>query len=183
MLMTDTAGGKQTANARWPPPEGVWYDVLQKSGLVQPVEHALVRHTGISLVTWATRVNRGLPYIPTLLLTTVGRRSGELRDVALGYYVHERRVILVASLGGAARHPSWYLNLEANPLVWLTINRRRQAFDTDTARGAEREAIWSYVKGRVPGYEAYERRAAGHGRELPVVVCTPRTPMPELQPW
>jgi hypothetical protein len=91
---------------RYPPPEGAWFDVLTKSGLVKPIEHRLVRHTGASMVTWATRVNRGLEYIPTLLLTTVGRRSGHLHDVALGYYVDDGNVVLIGSVGGAAENPT-----------------------------------------------------------------------------
>lgn len=156
---------------------------MGKAGLTTPVENALVRYTGLSLVTWATRVNRGLEYIPTLLLTTVGRTTGDLRDKALGYYVHEGQVIIVGSVGGGAKHPDWYLNLQAHPLVWLTINRRRHACDTHTATGAERDQIWSYIKGRIPEYEVYEQRASGHAREMPVVVCAPRAPIPGLRPW
>jgi deazaflavin-dependent oxidoreductase (nitroreductase family) len=157
--------------------------VLSKAGLTTPIDRFLVRHVGVSLVTWATRVNRGLEYIPTLLLTTVGRRSGQLRDVALGYYVHDGRVVVIASSGGSAEHPSWYLNLQENPLVWVTINRRRHACDARTASGHERDAVWSYVKGRVPEYATYETRAGAHGRELPVVICTPRAPVPGLRAW
>jgi deazaflavin-dependent oxidoreductase (nitroreductase family) len=159
------------------------FDVLTKANLVAPIERALVRHVGVSLVTWATRVNRGLEYIPPLLLTTVGRTSGVLRDVALGYYVNGADVVVVGSLGGAARHPDWYLNLQAHPLAWLTIQRRRHACDTRTATGSERDQIWSGIKARVPEYEAYERRATAHGRDIPVVVCTPREPISGLRAW
>lgn len=179
--MTDDE--QRATERRWPPPEGAWFDVLSKSGLTQPLERALVRHTGVSLVTWATRVNRGLEYIPTLLLTTVGCRSGALHETALGYYVWQDDVVLVGSLGGAARHPAWYLNLQAHPLAWLTINRRQHACDTRTATGEERAEIWSYIKARIPEYAAYERRAERHGREMPVVRCTPRTPITGLRPW
>jgi deazaflavin-dependent oxidoreductase (nitroreductase family) len=182
--MTDSASTpEEPRRRRYPPAEGAFYDVLQKAGIARPLELALVRWTGASLVTWVTRVRRGLEYIPTLLLTTVGRRSGELRSVALGYYVHNDRVIIIGSVGGGASHPAWYQNLQAHPLVWLTINRHEYACDTHTAAGEERSEIWSYVKGRIPEYETYERRATGSGREIPVVVCTPRIPIPGLRPW
>jgi deazaflavin-dependent oxidoreductase (nitroreductase family) len=168
---------------RYPPPEGAWFDVLTKSGLVKPIEHCLVRHTGASMVTWATRVNRGLEYIPTLLLTTVGRRSGHLHDVALGYYVDDGDVVLIGSVGGAAENPDWYRNLCDHPLVWLTINRRRYPCDAYTAAGDERQRLWSHVRSRIPEYEAYERRATVHKREIPVVVCRPRKAIPGLRPW
>jgi deazaflavin-dependent oxidoreductase (nitroreductase family) len=166
-----------------PPPEGVWFDVLRKSGLVRPIENRLVRYTGVSMVTWATRVNRGLEYIPTLLLTTIGRRSGDLHDTALGYYVNEGRVVIIGSVGGAAEHPDWYLNLCDHPLVWLTIQRKRYPCDTYTAAGAERDLLWAYVKARIPEYAAYERRATRNQREMPVVVCQPRRAIPGLSPW
>lgn len=176
-------GTGQQRPKRVQPPEGAWFDVLGKAGLVRPIEHTLVRHTGISMVTWATRVRRQLEYIPTLLLTTVGRRSGDLHDTALGYYVHDGRVLIIGSVGGGPAHPDWYLNLRQHPLVWLTINRRRSPCDTYTATGRQRDELWSYVKTRIPEYEAYERRAARNEREIPVVVCTPRREIPGLRPW
>jgi deazaflavin-dependent oxidoreductase (nitroreductase family) len=157
--------------------------VLAKADLARPIEHALVRHLGVSMVTWVTRVGRGLEYIPTLLLTTVGRMSGELHNTALGYYVVDDRIVLIASVGGGASDPDWYRNLQTHPLVWVTINRTRAACDATTAHGEERDAIWSYVKGRIPEYEVYERRAGEHGRELPIVICTPRRPIRGLRPW
>ena len=162
---------------------GAWFDVLQKSGLADPLERALVRHTGVSMVTIATRVGRGLEYIPTLLLTTVGRTSGALRECALGYYVWEDEVVLVGSVGGSARHPDWYLNLCAHPLVWLTINRKQVACDSKTATGDARDEIWQFIRNRIPEYAVYERRASRAGREIPIVVCTPRRPLTGLKAW
>ena len=104
-------------------------------------EKELARHLGISSRHLVNLRRRGLPYIPTLLLTTVGRRSGTLRDVALGYYVYEGNAILVASLGGAAHHPVWYLNLLDHPLAWITVNRKQVPVETRTAVGEERARI------------------------------------------
>ena len=150
------------------------FAALEKTGMVMPIELAVLRHTGVSMVTWVTRCGRGLPYIPTLVLTTVGSRTGHLRDVALGFYIRDGNVLLVASVGGAARNPAWYVNLRAHPLAWITVNRQRVAVDTRTATDGERDELWSYIKSRVPEYTAYEVRAAP-AREIPVVIATPRS--------
>lgn len=175
--------GSASTTHSWPPPEGAWFDVLAKTGLLGPIERALVRHTGLSLVTWATRVHRDLEYIPTLLLTTVGRRSGRLRDTPLGYFVDGGDVVLVASVGGAPNDPDWYRNLSDHPLVWLTLNRRRHACDARPAEGSERDRIWIAITERIPEFAAYRRRASDHGRDIPLVVCTPREPIEGLRQW
>src|SRR5919201_4710058 len=61
----------------------------------------------------------------TLLLTTRGRRSGKLRRTALIYGQDGERYLVVASQGGAARHPNWYLNLDANSDVWLQVGAEK----------------------------------------------------------
>jgi hypothetical protein len=66
-------------------PTAIWFQALHAAGLVKPIEVTVLRHTGISMVTWATRAQGGLPYIPTLILTTVGRRSGRLHHTPPGF--------------------------------------------------------------------------------------------------
>src|SRR5437764_13649815 len=58
---------------------------------------------------------------PVLLLTVTGRRSGKQRTVPLLYLMDGRDVVLVASNGGAASHPTWWLNLQAAPEAWIQI--------------------------------------------------------------
>jgi F420H(2)-dependent quinone reductase len=179
--MDDRVGDSPTERVeprprRYPPPQGVWYDILSKSNLLVPLENTILWHTGASLMTYFSRVKVGFAYIPTLLLLTVGRQSGELRRAALGYYVRDGNIIICGSLGGAAQHPDWYVNLQDHPLAWVRVNRETVAVDTRTATGAERKELWEWIKSMIPEYEAYERRAAGT-REIPVVVCTPRRPV------
>ncbi|HEX8375166.1 MAG TPA: nitroreductase family deazaflavin-dependent oxidoreductase [Geminicoccaceae bacterium] len=102
---------------------------------------------------------------PLLLLTTTGRRSGKERTVPL-IYVPGPDPILVASNGGAKRHPLWYLNAKANPAVDVQIGRDRFRALVEVVEGAEREAAWSRAVAIYPPYGSYQ---AGTNRELPVV--------------
>lgn len=155
-------------------PTAMWYQALHSAGLIKPLELTVLRHTGVSLVTWATRQHGGLPYIPTLILTTVGRRTGRLQHVALGFTDDEEGWVIVASYGGSPTHPAWYLNLQETPLAWVTVNRRKDIpVEATTVTGAERERLWKLVTSRPNNYEHHQERAENI-RELPVVVLRPR---------
>lgn len=105
---------------------------------------------------------------PTLLLTTRGRSSGELRRTALIYGEDNDRRIVIASKGGAPEHPSWYGNLEAEPEVGVQVAgdvyRARARTVTD---GQARARLWAGMVDVYPPYEEYQERTE---REIPVVV-------------
>ncbi|WP_214104130.1 nitroreductase family deazaflavin-dependent oxidoreductase [Acrocarpospora catenulata] len=103
---------------------------------------------------------------PTLLLTTRGRRSGQERTVALIFGEDDGRYILVASQGGAPRHPNWYLNILADPVVTLQVKADRFTARARTATGEERERLWKQM---VPLWE-YDVYATRTDRVIPVVV-------------
>ncbi len=107
--------------------------------------------------------------MPTLLLTTLGRQSGERRELPLIYGEREGVYILVASKGGHAFHPSWYLNLDANPQVELQVKADRFKARARTAQGEERSRLWRLMCSIFPTYDEYQDRAGD--REIPVVVC------------
>ena len=107
--------------------------------------------------------------LPTLLLTTKGRQSGENRQLPLIYGEHEGAYIVVASKGGHSHHPSWYLNLDANPDVELQVKAERFRANARTAKGEERAKLWEIMSSIFPTYIEYQERAAS--REIPVVVC------------
>ncbi|WP_229400139.1 nitroreductase family deazaflavin-dependent oxidoreductase [Micromonospora okii] len=102
-----------------------------------------------------------------LLVTTRGRRSGKLRRTALIYGRDGDRVLLVASNGGAAAHPNWYLNLSADPEVEIQIGAERFRGRARTASGQERARLWELMTKVFPPYAEYQRKTA---REIPVVV-------------
>ncbi len=104
---------------------------------------------------------------PTLLLTTRGRKSGLLRRTALIYGVDGDHVIIVASVGGADRHPSWYLNLSENPEVEVQINDDRFTALAHTASPEEKAKLWPLMVKVYPPYESYQAKTQ---RVIPVVV-------------
>jgi len=155
-------------------PTSMWFQALHAADLIKPLELTLLRHTGVSLVTWATRQHGGLPYIPTLILTTVGRRSGRLHHTPLGFTSDGGGWVVVASYGGSPTHPAWYLNLAETPLAWVTVNRRKDIpVEAKTVTDDERERLWQLLTARPSNYEHHQERAQGV-RELPVVVLTPK---------
>ncbi len=79
---------------------------------------------------------------PTLLLTTRGRKSGKLRRTALIYGRDGENYLLVASYGGAAKHPYWYLNLVENPLVEIQVKEKKMKAWARTATPEEKQRLW-----------------------------------------
>jgi deazaflavin-dependent oxidoreductase (nitroreductase family) len=111
--------------------------------------------------------------IPTLLLTTTGRKTGRTRTWPLGYMVDGDRLILIASIGGAPRNPAWYLNLRDNPRVVVEIGSDRRPMVAETARGEERQRLWDEFVRRHPRYAEYQAKTT---RQIPVVILRPAVP-------
>lgn len=105
-----------------------------------------------------------------LLLTTIGRRSGEPRTTPLIYASDGDDYIIVASMGGAPKHPVWYLNLEKTPEVEIQVKDKVMKATATTAQGAERERLWKVVNEVWPNYDQYAERT---DRKIPVVKLTP----------
>jgi deazaflavin-dependent oxidoreductase (nitroreductase family) len=106
--------------------------------------------------------------VPTLLLTTRGRKSGKLRRTALIYGEDgEERYLLVASKGGAPEHPSWYLNLAAHPEVEVQVGADKFAARARTADAREKPRLWQLMTSIWPDYDVYQKKT---GRDIPVVI-------------
>lgn len=111
--------------------------------------------------------------VPTLLLRTTGRRSGQIRTNALVYARDGGDYLVVASNGGADRPPAWLHNLKANPDVEIQIGRERQR---GTARALvppdpDYDRLWKIVnENNKDRYTAYQKQT---DRPIPVVVLTP----------
>ncbi|HEX4702746.1 MAG TPA: nitroreductase family deazaflavin-dependent oxidoreductase [Pseudonocardiaceae bacterium] len=102
-----------------------------------------------------------------LLLTTTGRRSGTPRRTALIYRQVGDDYVIVASKGGAPKHPAWYLNLADNPDVTVQVKDDEFAGRARVAEGEERERLWTLMAEVWPDYNNYKTRT---DREIPVVV-------------
>lgn len=105
--------------------------------------------------------------VPTLLLTTVGRKSGQRRQLPLIYGEDGERFVIVASKGGAPEHPAWYLNLDDNPNVVVQVAADRFRATARTADAQERERLWPKMTAIWPQYDEYQEKTE---REIPVVV-------------
>lgn len=111
--------------------------------------------------------------MPVVELGTIGRRSGALRSTMLtAPIVEPDRLVLVASFGGDDRHPAWYFNLRANPMVRATIGGSTHVMTARTATDDERAQLWPRIVATYRGYERYQERA---DRLIPVVILE-RTP-------
>jgi deazaflavin-dependent oxidoreductase (nitroreductase family) len=106
-----------------------------------------------------------------LLLTTIGRRSGTPRRTALIHRVIDGNHVIVASKGGAEKHPLWYLNLEANPEVTVRVKDKEFPALARTAQGDERARLWTLLAEVWPAYNDYQTKT---DREIPVVVLEAR---------
>jgi deazaflavin-dependent oxidoreductase (nitroreductase family) len=116
------------------------------------------------------RIGGHLGKAEAVLLTTTGRRSGALRTTPLTVVVDGPRLILIASNGGAQKHPDWYLNLLANPDVVVQRQGEILHLLARTAGPDERDTLWRKAVDIYGGYAEYQRRTE---RQIPVVVCEP----------
>lgn len=127
----------------------------------------------IALRLTGGRWPRDLFGMPGVELVTTGRKSGQPRSTMLTSPIHdENRVVLVASKGGDNRDPQWYRNLSFNPDVEVTMNGTTRKMRARTATPAEKTALWPDIVASYKGYAGYQERA---GRDIPVVICEPRS--------
>jgi len=109
--------------------------------------------------------------VPSLLLTTTGRKSGEKLMFPLFYgETGDGGYIIVASKGGAPKHPQWYLNIVANPEVEVQVGTTKLRARARTASGAERAVLWQKALEFWPPYADYQAKTE---REIPVVMLDP----------
>jgi len=107
---------------------------------------------------------------PVVILTTLGARSGKLRKTPLMRVEHDGAYAVVASLGGAPKHPVWYFNIQANPLVELQDGPEVQEMKAREVTGEEKARWWERAVATWPDYASYQEKT---DREIPVFVLEP----------
>jgi deazaflavin-dependent oxidoreductase (nitroreductase family) len=109
---------------------------------------------------------------PTVLLTTIGAKTGHERTHVLGGFADgDDAWLIIASKGGAATHPDWFINLAKQPdKVWLEVGNRKLRVRPQELEGAEREAAYAKVAAIAPQYGKYPKST---DREIPVIRLTP----------
>ncbi len=119
---------------------------------------------------WDSTPLGGPGVLPTLLLTTTGRKSGTPRALPLIYGEDGERYVVIASKGGMPSHPLWYRNLEAQPECDLMVGAKALSARARTAVGEERERLWEKM---VEIYRPYVDYQKATERVIPVVVLDP----------
>ena len=107
---------------------------------------------------------------PIIVLTSVGAKTGRLRKTALMRVEHEGSYAVVASLGGAPRHPVWYYNLKAHPHVELQDGPMKRDYQAREATGDEKALWWERAVDTWPDYARYQAKTT---RQIPVFVLEP----------
>ncbi|GAB3617669.1 nitroreductase family deazaflavin-dependent oxidoreductase [Okibacterium endophyticum] len=107
---------------------------------------------------------------PVVVLTSVGAKSGKLRKTALMRVEHNGEYAVVASLGGAPKHPVWYFNVLAHPQVELQDGPVKKDYVAREVTGAEKAVWWERALEAYPPYADYQLKTE---REIPVLVLTP----------
>lgn len=119
--------------------------------VLPPIERALAALTG-------RRVQLSALLVPSLVLHTVGAKSGEPRDAPLMYTPdgHGRAIVAGTNFAGS-RHPAWTNNLLAHPDAAITVRGREMKVHAEVIPDEERDAAWARIEAQWPGYRAYER--------------------------
>jgi deazaflavin-dependent oxidoreductase (nitroreductase family) len=119
---------------------------------------------------WDASLGGGKGLVPTLLLTTTGRKSGRELTLPLIFGRSGPNYVVVASKGGAPTHPAWYLNLDANPEVKVQVKAEKFTAHARTADAAERATLWPMMVEIYGPYADYQTKT---DRQIPVVVLKP----------
>ncbi|GAA3342393.1 nitroreductase family deazaflavin-dependent oxidoreductase [Amorphoplanes nipponensis] len=141
-----------------------WFATLGR--LLTPLDRRLYRLTG---GRWSVI---GRHELPSLLLTTTGRKSGLPRTQPLLYATDGDDYVVVGSNWGQAHHPAWSANLLAQPAARVTLGDREIDVRATLLTGAERDRMWQGLQRIWPGYDAYAARA--EHREIRLFRLSPR---------
>lgn len=107
---------------------------------------------------------------PVILLTTIGAKSGKVRKTPLMRVEHGGEYAIVASLGGAPKHPVWYYNVKAHPQVELQDGETTRDYTAREVTGPEKATWWERAVAAFPNYAEYQTKT---DRQIPVFVLTP----------
>jgi deazaflavin-dependent oxidoreductase (nitroreductase family) len=107
---------------------------------------------------------------PVIVLTSIGAKTGRLRKTPLMRVEHDGTYAVVASMGGAPKHPVWYWNLKANPHVELQDRATKRDYAAREVSGDEKAAWWQRAVATWPDYAKYQEKTE---RQIPVFVLEP----------
>ena len=105
------------------------------------------------------------------LVKMTGAKSGRKKEIPLMYVPYQDGVILVASMAGAPKHPTWYYNLVAHPEIEVTVHGNRRLLVARQATDEEKAQVWPLCCQHYGDFDLYQRRTT---RNIPVFICAPR---------
>lgn len=106
-----------------------------------------------------------------LVLTTIGRKSGERKSTPLNFAQEGENFYLVGSVGGWPKDPQWALNLRANPQAWVQVKDKKWEATVEQLSAEERKAVWQRICMIMPMWAVMQQRT---DREFPVFRLTPK---------
>jgi deazaflavin-dependent oxidoreductase (nitroreductase family) len=111
---------------------------------------------------------RRMDGVPVLLLITRGARSGEQRATPVMCFPDgDSAWLVVASAGGSAGHPAWFVNIARHPDdVWVEVDGRRVKVTPHSLSGEDRKAAWQRITAQAPRFAGYQQKT---DREIPLV--------------
>jgi deazaflavin-dependent oxidoreductase (nitroreductase family) len=109
--------------------------------------------------------------LPVVILTTLGAKSGKIRKTPLMRVADGNEYAVVASLGGAPKHPVWYFNVKSNPEVELQDGTTKQDMVAREVTGDEKARWWEIAVKAFPPYADYQKKT---DREIPLFVLSPK---------
>ncbi|HEU0239186.1 MAG TPA: nitroreductase family deazaflavin-dependent oxidoreductase [Micromonosporaceae bacterium] len=136
-----------------------WFSVFLRR-VVVPIDVVVARATGGRLVAFGSRT------FPSLLLTTVGRRSGEPRTIPLLYARDGDAYVVIGSNFGQAHQPAWSGNLLAHPEATVTVAGRTLPVVARLATGVERDRLFALLLSMWPAYQTYQLRSGGRDMRI-----------------
>ncbi|HEV7974437.1 nitroreductase family deazaflavin-dependent oxidoreductase [Amycolatopsis sp.] len=142
----------------------------QIEGEYQPSPAAAVRDQVASYEATDGREGGTLEGKPVVILTSTGAKTGKLRKTPVMRIERDGIYVVVASAGGAPKHPQWYHNLVAQPLVRLQDHADVHTLRAREVTGDEKTRWWEVAESEWPHYPEYRATA---GREIPVLVLEP----------
>jgi len=111
--------------------------------------------------------------LPVVIVTSIGASSGKIRKAPLMRVEYDGRYALVASQGGAPKHPTWYFNLMSHPHIELQDGPVPQDMTVRLLDGDEKAEWWERAVDAFPNYAVYQTRT---DREIPVFLAEPASP-------
>ncbi|MFT6051087.1 MAG: deazaflavin-dependent oxidoreductase (nitroreductase family) [Halioglobus sp.] len=146
-------------------------DPTTDKGSAPPPRWVLKTYTRVNVFVYRLtggRLMNTLAGLPIVLVKMKGAKSGKMKTIPLMYVPHEKGVVLVASQGGAPKHPVWYHNLVKNPQIEVTQGGTRRALTARRVSDEEKAELWPTCVKYYPPFQQYQNRTE---RNIPVFLC------------